>query len=91
MQNEYFVCMPGWGEGENTYPFKGGAGWEDGKLMRNKASNSFSDESEWIVWPETGGNGIYYKAVRHATDDEIAQYNRGIRNIKDILSTYQIY
>lgn len=89
-QGDIAVCLPGFTglDGIIKDPLYGGAGYVDGMMAQIKESNDGSNIRDYgdvfVHWSFYNGGGVYARALRHATKNEILAFNLGIRNIYNI-------
>jgi len=93
-EGDIIVCLPGFDTSDRTPGVSGGAGWKEGKMYKlRRMEGEEIDGCGIIVWPDTGGCGIYSQACRPATSEEIEWYKKGNRNIEEMpkILAYEIY
>jgi hypothetical protein len=86
------VCNRGFkgGSGKARDPLYGGAGYMDGMMAIIKAGNrNENNDPEFVHWGEDGHKfndscGVFARALRKATDDEVNMYNAGVRNVYNV-------
>lgn len=97
-KDEICVCLPGFSGGVVPgNPRYGGAGYATGAIAK------IDRDESWITGPQVSDHhvywslkdfvdhsGVYAKAVRRATPEEIEAYNKGVRNIKDMDKSFTI-
>ncbi len=85
--NDIAVCLPGFkgGHGSHHEPLYGGSGYVDGLINRIFETN-IEKSSTFIHWKFLNDHGVYARALRRATEEEITAFNSGITNIHDIPS-----
>ncbi len=83
--NDIAVCLPGFkgGGGSHHEPLYGGSGYVEG-LINKISETNLEQSSIFIHWEFLNDHGVYARALRRATAEEIIAYNNGITNIHDI-------
>lgn len=92
-EKDIVVALPGFNNSDMKSN-SGGGGYKVGKIFQIKNTDSYNTkngEAGYIIWPDDNFSGVYAQACRMATEEEIQAYKEGIKNIKDIIYTYDIY
>lgn len=79
------ICLSGFETKEIDSLLYGGMGYINGKIFKVKYinDNKYNSTLCSVAFPEPEGNGIYFRALRDATQEEINAFNLGIININD--------
>lgn len=88
------VCVDGF-VSKNTAENYGGAGYVDGVIFKLRKLNykegrHSTHKLDALFGDELIGGGVFRKATRLATQDEVDAYNRGIKNVLDMPVEYKI-
>ena len=79
---DIIVCMPGFtgGSGSQADQKYGGAGYVDGQMLKSKDSSDGTKPLE-VHWGFKDGAGVFARALRLATEEEIEGFHWGFTNI----------